>query len=92
MLENELKILKHINHENIIEFEKQFEDKDNSYILTKLYKNKTLKELLNYPETLTELEVYYYSIQIINALKYLHIRNIIHRNLNLKNIFISDKM
>ena len=41
---------------------------------------------------ITELEVKYYLFQIVNALKYLKNNKIIHRNLKLQNILISDKM
>ena len=91
-IKNEIKILKMMKHDNIIKFKTNFEDKDNIYILTEICKNKTLKDLLTKRKIITELEVQYYIIQIINALKYLNIRNIIHRDFNLSNIFITDKM
>ena len=43
-------------------------------------------------KTLTELEIKYYLIQLINALKYLKDKKIVHRNLKLENILISNKM
>ena len=41
---------------------------------------------------LTELEAQCYSVQIIQALKYLHAHRVIHRDLKLGNLFLTDKM
>jgi polo-like kinase 1 len=41
---------------------------------------------------LHEIEVQCYTMQIINALKYLHAHRIIHRDLKLGNLFINDRM
>ena len=91
-IKNEIQILKSVHHENIIEFEKVYENEDNIYIFTEICKNNSLENLLKQRKTLTELEVRYYLSQILNGLKYLYLRNIMHRDLNLNNIFISDEM
>ena len=41
---------------------------------------------------LTEPEVQYFLLQIIDAIKYLHNRRIIHRDLKLGNIFLDDNL
>ena len=51
-----------------------------------------MNELLRRRKRLHELEVQCYSLQIINALKYLHAHRIIHRDLKLGNLFLNDKM
>ena len=51
-----------------------------------------MNELLKRRKKLTELEVQCYSVQIIKALKYLHSHRVIHRDLKLGNLFISEKM
>ena len=91
-IKNEIQILKSVHHENIIEFEKVYENEDNIYIFTEICKNNSLENLLKQRKTLTELEVRYYLSQILKGLKYLYLRNIMHRDLNLNNIFISDEM
>ena len=88
----EIRMHKYLNHPNIIKYIHQFEDANNIYILTELCKNQTLRQLLKKRGTLTELEIQYYAIQIINAVKYLNDNNILHRDLKLSNIFISDDM
>ena len=89
---NEIKIHKKLNNQNIVGFEKFFEDKDNVYILLELCSNQTLNELVKRRKRLGELEVQCYSLQIIRALKYIHNHRIIHRDLKLGNLFLTSKL
>ena len=89
---SEIKIHKSIHHENIVNFEHYFEDEDNVYMLIELCPNQTLRELLKRRKTLTELEVQYYVYQLVKALQYLHNLKIIHRDLKLENLFLSENM
>ena len=88
----EIKIHKSLRHPNIVGFEHFFEDKDNIYILLELCTNNTLRDLIKKRKYLTELEVQCYMIQLIKGLKYLHSQKIIHRDIKLSNIFLTDKM
>ena len=88
----EIKIHKSLHHSQVVAFEHNFEDKENVYILLELCKNQTLNELLKRRKTLTELEVQCYIIQLIKGLQYLHSHKIIHRDLKLGNLFLTDKM
>ena len=89
---SEIKIHKSLHHPNIVAFEHYFEDSENVYLLIEICHNQTLNELLKRRKKLTELEVQCYSTQIIKALKYLHSHRVIHRDLKLGNLFISEKM
>ena len=89
---SEIKIHKSLHHPNIVAFEHYFEDSENVYLLIEICQHQTLNELLKRRKKLTELEVQYYSLQIIKALKYLHCHRVIHRDLKLGNLFISEKM
>ena len=89
---SEIKIHKSVHHPNIVNFEHYFEDADNVYILIELCHNQTLNDLLKRRKRLSELEVQYYVLQMVKALKYLHNLKIIHRDLKLANLFLSDKM
>jgi polo-like kinase 1 len=60
--------------------------------LLEICTNQTLNELLKRRKRLTELEVQCYTVQIVEALKYLHSNRVIHRDLKLGNLFLSDKM
>ena len=51
-----------------------------------------MNELVRRRKRLTELEVQCYMMQILNACKNLHSHRIIHRDLKLGNLFLSEKM
>ena len=89
---NEIKIHQSLNHENIVKLYHYFEDSENIYILIELCYNQTLHELIKRRKKLTELEVQYYIFYIIKALQYLHKLKIIHRDLKLANIFLTENM
>ena len=88
----EIRIHKSLHHCQIVAFEHNFEDNDFVYILLEICNNQTLNELLKRRKTLTEIEVQCYLIQLIQGLKYLHSHKIIHRDLKLGNLFLTDKM
>jgi len=52
----------------------------------------TMMELVKGRKRLTELEARYYSLQLLSAMRYLHAHAIIHRDLKLGNLFLSDGM
>lgn len=89
---NEIKLHKKLHHQHIVNFEHFFEDKENVYILLELCSNQTLNELLKRRKRLTDIEVQCYVIQIVRALKYIHNHKIIHRDLKLGNLFITNKL
>jgi len=49
----------------------------------------TLAQLVKRRKRLTEPEVQYYMLQLLAAMRYMHGRNIIHRDLKLGNLFLS---
>ena len=89
---SEIKIHKSLHHPQIVAFEHYFEDTENVYILLEMCQNQTLNELLKRRKRLTEIEVQCYIVQLIKALKYLHSHRVIHRDLKLGNLFLTDKM
>ena len=91
-LMSEIKIHRSLHHTNIVKFEHFFEDSENVYILLELCTNQTLNELIRRRKRLTEIEVQCYALQIISALKYLHAYRVIHRDIKLGNLFLSEKM
>jgi len=88
----EIKIQKSLHHPKIASLLRYFEDDKNIYILYENCKNGSLSSLLNRRKKLTELEVQCYLVQLIKALRYLHKNRIIHRNLKLQNILLTEKM
>lgn len=68
---SELKIHRGIRHNHICQFESYFEDTDNIYIVLELCPNETLAEVMQRRRTLHELEVQYYTLQVVSALSYM---------------------
>lgn len=91
-LMSEIKIHRSLHHEYIVRFDRFFEDDVNVYILLELCPNQSMNELVRRRKRLTEIEVQCYCKQILDALKYLHAHRIIHRDLKLGNLFLSDKL
>ncbi len=55
-LTSEIKIHKSLGNENVVLFEKYFEDKENVYIILEICQNQSLNELIRRRKRLTELE------------------------------------
>lgn len=89
---SEIRIHRSLHHKNVVKFEHFFEDNDNVYILLELCHNQTLNELLKRRKRLTEMEVKCYLVQLISGIKYLHSHRVIHRDLKLGNLFLTDRM
>lgn len=89
---SEIKIHKSMNHPNIVKFVDCFEDDVNVYILLEICPNQSLMDLLKHRKLVSEPEVRYLAVQMIGAIKYLHRRMVVHRDLKLGNIFFDPEM
>ena len=89
-------ILKQLDHPNIIKFIESFDDSQNHYIITDYYPNGNLKDFClirdNKANKLTEIEIKYYVLQIVNALIYLKKNNIVHRDIKLQHLLLTDNL
>lgn len=92
--ENEIRILQSLNHPNIVKLEEVKATKDYYYIVMEYINGGSLTDCLKkyqqktgkaFPESIVQ----YLMIQIVDAIKYLHARKIIHRDLKLDNIMVS---
>lgn len=79
-------------HPNVVRFIECFEDPANIYMILELCPNKTLMEMLRKRKRFTEPEVRFYIVQLLGALKYMHGKRVIHRDLKLGNIFLDEDM
>uniref|UniRef100_A0A8C8SNV8 Serine/threonine-protein kinase PLK n=1 Tax=Pelusios castaneus TaxID=367368 RepID=A0A8C8SNV8_9SAUR len=89
---NEIELHRDLHHKHIVKFSHHFEDSENIYIFLEHCSRKSLAHIWKARHTLLESEVRYYLKQIISALKYLHLKDILHRDLKLGNFFINDNM
>ena len=88
-LNNEISILLDIYHPNILKIIEIKETKDKIFLVTEYYNGGTLEEYLEKNKPLSEEIVQFLMRQIIDAVKYLHNKKIVHRNLSLSNIMIN---
>jgi polo-like kinase 1 len=91
-LKSEIRIQSKLIHPNIVKFEKFIEDSENIYIFYELCINKSLLDLLKRRKRLTELEANCYLSQLISGLKYLHSSKVIHRDLRLNKLLLSENL
>ncbi|OMJ75333.1 hypothetical protein SteCoe_25527 [Stentor coeruleus] len=83
-------ILSNLNHNNIIKFYEMLEDDHNFYIITELCEGGNLKEKLKKSYKFTEETTLEIMKQIIEAVEYLHSQNLVHRDIKLENILLTD--
>lgn len=91
-LTSEIKIHRALDHEGVVRFDRYFEDKDNVYIMLNICSNQSLSDLIKRRKRLHEVEARYYIHQLVRAMQYVHSRKVIHRDLKLGNLFLTDKM
>jgi polo-like kinase 1 len=88
----EISIHKTLNHKNIVGFRGFFEDEAYVYIVLELCQKRSMAELQKRRQFLTDPEVGYYIKQVLSAVQYLHENKIIHRDLKLGNLFVTNEM
>lgn len=90
--QTELQIHSKMNHPNIVRFHRAFSYDQCTYIAMELCPNASLMDMVKKRKYLTEPEVRFYTVQIAGAIKYMHARGIIHRDLKMGNIFLDKDM
>ena len=93
-LENEIKILKDIDHENIVKLYEVKETSQYYYLVTEFCNGGDLSDCLDsyqekYNKAFSEEIVQYLMRQIVSAIRYLHNKTILHRDLKLDNILVN---
>ncbi|KAL7273297.1 Cell cycle serine/threonine-protein kinase cdc5/MSD2 [Rhizina undulata] len=88
----EIQVHKTMNHPNIVKFVECFEDAENIYMILELCPNKSLMDMLRRRKRFTEYETRFFLLQLLGALKYMHGKRVIHRDLKLGNIFLDENM
>ncbi|RDA87999.1 hypothetical protein CP532_3401 [Ophiocordyceps camponoti-leonardi (nom. inval.)] len=90
--QTELQIHSKMKHNNIVKFLRAFSFESCTYLVLELCNNGSLMDMVKRRKGLTEPEVRFYSIQVAGAIKYMHAKGIIHRDLKMGNIFLDSQM
>lgn len=85
----EIEIMKEINHSNIIKLKEYFINKNSLYIVMEYAEGGDLSSFIKSKTLLSEEVLIKYIVQIADALSYLHLKKIIHRDIKPQNIFLS---
>lgn len=88
----EVDLQRDLSNDHVVGFHSYFEDEDNVYIVLENCSRKSLVHMLKQRKTLAEPEVRYYLNQLVEGVKYIHSKNIIHRDLKLGNMLLNEKM
>lgn len=88
-IDNEMKIMQSLRHQNIVEFVEYYDQGDYLYIIMEYVRQGDLQGHLS-QNLLTEDIARTMAQQILNALNYLHRQKITHRDIKPDNILIAD--
>ncbi|TGJ84183.1 hypothetical protein E0Z10_g4569 [Xylaria hypoxylon] len=90
-LHQEIAVLRSVSHPNIVSLKDTFTEQNTLYLVLDLLPANELFDLIVQKEKLTEQETRNIFSLIVDAVKYLHDRNIIHRDIKPENIILSDQ-
>ncbi|KAK8162821.1 P-loop containing nucleoside triphosphate hydrolase protein [Phyllosticta citrichinensis] len=88
----ELQIHSKLSHPNIVQFYRAFSYYSSTYVVLEICENGSLADMLKKRKFFTMPEIRRFLIQTCGAVKYLHHRNIIHRDLKTGNLFLDSDM
>ena len=82
--------LSKLNHPNIVKVYFEFEENNTCYYGMELLKGMNLYEWINQNGTVSEADAFRLISPILDALEYIHSRNVLHRDISPGNIFLRD--
>ena len=88
----ELQIHSKLAHPNIVEFYRAFSFQKSTFVVLELCENGSLADAIKKRKYFTMPEIRRFMIQTCGAIKYLHQRNIVHRDLKTGNLFLDGNM
>jgi tRNA A-37 threonylcarbamoyl transferase component Bud32 len=86
-LKVEARILKGIDHEGIVHYVDEEDQRQDFYLVLERVVGRTLKEVYA-GNPLSEAEATRFAVQLLRAVQHLHHHNIIHRDINHKNVLV----
>lgn len=90
LLEREVLIMKKIDHKHLVHLEEIYETSKRMYLVMELCDAGGVQKLLEKKTRLTEKETWTVINQLAHAVAYLHDCDIVHRDLKLENILLSQ--
>ncbi|KAJ3324240.1 hypothetical protein HDV06_000279 [Boothiomyces sp. JEL0866] len=91
MIETEVRVLKMIKHENIIQLYEMFEFNGKIFLVMELVTGGELFDEITQRGTFNERDAAAIVQKILSAIKYLHEMGIVHRDLKPENLLLSDR-
>ncbi|XP_076447203.1 calcium/calmodulin-dependent protein kinase type 1-like [Babylonia areolata] len=85
-LENEISVLRRLNHPNIVELRDVFDDKTHVYLVMELVTGGELFDRIVEKGSYTEKDASMLIRQILEAVDYMHERGVVHRDLKPENL------
>lgn len=93
-LNTEVSILAHLSHPNIVTYHESFLDNDCLCIVTDYADSgdllQRIKEFRTRSELIAERQVWDWTVQLLQALEFLHTHRVIHRDLKSQNVFLAE--
>lgn len=81
-----------MRHPHIVEFHKAFTFKACTYVVLELCPNGSIQDMVRARLGLSLPEIRRLVVQLCGAIKYMHSRNVIHRDLKMGNLFLDHEM
>ena len=92
---NEIRIMASIKHKNIVRYCDAFTERDNLYIAMEFAEHGDISRQIDKFKAankyIKEETIWSYFIQMCNGLGLMHSRNVLHRDLKPKNVFLTGK-
>ncbi|XP_033632372.1 serine/threonine-protein kinase DCLK1-like [Asterias rubens] len=90
MIENEVSILRMVQHPNIIRLIEDFDTQDELFLVMELVKGGDLFDAITSATKYTERDASCMVHNLFSALKYLHTMNIVHRDIKPENLLVCE--
>lgn len=92
MIENEVKILRRLNHPNIIHLVAEQDTKPLLYLVVEYVKGGDLFDAITVAQKFSEDQAALMISHLVSALAYLHNINVVHRDVKPENLLVSSNL
>ncbi len=88
--DREVAVLSEVRHENVVELYATYVTERNVFMVCELVEGGELLDVVSRAGSFTEKDAMVIIRQVLSAVAHMHARNIVHRDLKLENILLSD--